>query len=156
MSAEARLRELGLSLPPPARPAGNYVEAAPAGNLLFLAGHGPRHADGSLFTGRVGEDLTVEQGYEAARAAALGLLSTMKAELGDLDRVIRIVKVLGMVQCTPEFGQHPAVINGASDLLVAVLGKAGRHARSAVGMTSLPFGIAVEVELVAEVAPSPV
>lgn len=153
MSAEDRLRALGLALPPPARPAGNYVGAALSGNLLFLAGHGPRRDDGSLITGRVGEDLTVEQGYEAARAVALGLLGTMRAELGSLDRVTRIVKVLGMVQCTPDFGDHPAVINGASDLFVEVFGEAGRHARSAVGMASLPFGIAVEIELVAEVSP---
>lgn len=153
MSAEARLRALGLTLPPPARPAGNYVEAALSGNLLFLAGHGPRRADGSLVTGHVGRDLTVAEGYEAARLAALGTLSTMKAELGDLGRVRRIVKVLGMVQCTPDFEQHPAVINGASDLFIEVFGEAGRHARSAVGMASLPFGIAVEIELVAEVTP---
>lgn len=153
MSAEERLRALGLALPPPARPAGNYVGAVLSSNLLFLAGHGPRRDDGSLITGRVGEDLTVEQGYEAARAVALGLIGTMKAELGSLDRVTRIVKVLGMVQCTPDFPDHPAVLNGASDLFVEVFGEAGRHARSAVGMASLPFGIAVEIELVAEVAP---
>ncbi len=153
MSAEDRLRALGFALPPPARPAGNYVGAVLSGNLLFLAGHGPRRDDGSLITGRVGEDLTVEQGYEAARAVALGLLGAMRAELGSLDRVTRIVKVLGMVQCTPDFQDHPAVINGASDLFVEVFGEAGRHARSAVGMASLPFGIAVEIELVAEVSP---
>lgn len=153
MNAEQRLRELRIELPPPARPAGSYVGAAQSGNLLFLAGHGPRRPDGSLIVGRLGADFTVEQGYEAARATALALLGTMKAELGSLDRVVRIVKVLGMVQCTPEFQQHPAVINGASDLLVEVFGESGRHARSAVGMASLPFGIAVEVEVVAEIAP---
>jgi len=151
MKVEQKLAELGLALPPARPPAGTYVPAARTGNLVFLAGHGPVRPDGSLITGRLGDGLTVEQGYEAARATALALLGSLKNEIGDLDRVRRIVKVFGMVRCTPEFGQQPAVINGASDLFVELYGDAGRHARSAVGMSALPMGIAVEIEMVVEV-----
>lgn len=149
---EARLRELGVELHTPGAPMANYVRAVRTGNLLFLAGHGPCKA-GECITGKVGVVLSVEQGYEAARATAIDLLSTLKAELGDLRRVRRIVKVLGMVNTTPDFQQQPAVINGASDLFVAVFGDRGRHARSAVGMISLPQDIAVEIEMIVEIEP---
>jgi enamine deaminase RidA (YjgF/YER057c/UK114 family) len=151
MKIEARLAALGLVLPPTRPPAGNYLPAVCSGNLVFLAGHGPARPDGSYVVGRVGDDLTVEQGYEAARLTALALLAALKNDVGDLDLVRRIVKVFGMVRCTPEFQQQPSVINGASDLFVELYGDAGRHARSAVGMTALPMGIAVEIEMVAEV-----
>jgi enamine deaminase RidA (YjgF/YER057c/UK114 family) len=151
MKVEQKLADLGLALPPVGPPAGNYLPAARTGNLVFLAGHGPVRADGSFITGRLGDGLSVEQGYEAARATGLALLGSLKSEIGDLDRVRRIVKVFGMVRCTPDFGEQPAVINGASDLFVELFGDAGRHARSAVGMTALPMGIAVEIEMVVEV-----
>lgn len=152
MSVQDRLRELGIEIPAAATPAANYVSAVQTGNLVFTAGHGPRTPDGGLITGRLGADVSVEQGYEAARLTAIGCLGSLQAAIGDLDRVRRIVKLLVMVNCTPDFGQHPAVANGASDLLVAVFGDAGRHARSAVGMGSLPFGMCVEIEMVVEVA----
>ncbi|MCL6554056.1 MAG: RidA family protein [Firmicutes bacterium] len=152
MKVEAKLAEMGLQLPPPPAPVANYVRTVRTGNLLFVSGHGP-HRDGALvYTGKVGRDLTVEQGYEAARLVALNCLASVKEALGDLDRVTRIVKVLGMVNCTPEFDRQPEVINGCSDLLVALYGEAGRHARSAVGMGALPRNIAVEIEMVLEVA----
>ena len=144
MTAEARLTELGIDLPKAPRPMASYVTCARSGKLVFTAGHGPVRPDGTVVTGKVGADLDVDAGREAARLTALGLLSTLRAELGSLDRVVRIVKVLGMVNCPPDFGHHPEVINGCSDLLVEVFGEAGRHARSAVGMGSLPRGMAVE------------
>lgn len=148
---EERLREAGLELPAAPTPIGNYVEVVRTGNLLFLAGHGPLK-DGQLVRGKVGSEIDVRAGYEAARLVALGLLATMKHELGDLDRVKRVVKLLGMVNCPPDFEQHPEVINGASDVLVAAFGpERGKHARSAVGMGSLPRNIPVEVEMVVEV-----
>ncbi|MDR7534156.1 MAG: RidA family protein [Armatimonadota bacterium] len=151
MKVEARLAEMGLQLPPPPAPVANYVRTVRVGNLLFVSGHGP-HRDGALvFTGKVGQDLTVEQGYEAARLVGLNCLASVKEALGDLDRVKRVVKLLGMVNCTPEFDRQPEVINGCSDLLVALYGEAGRHARSAVGMGSLPRKIAVEIEMRGEV-----
>ena len=148
---EARLAALGLTLPAPPKPVANYVEVTRAGNLLFLAGHGPCDFTAPGATGKVGRDLTVEQGAAAARLTALCLLATLKAELGELSRVKRVVKVLGMVNATEDFTQHPRVINGASDLLVAVFGERGRHARSAIGVASLPMNIAVEIEIVVEV-----
>lgn len=151
MKVEQKLAELGLALPPVRPPAGTYLPAVRSGDLVFLAGHGPGRPDGSFITGRLGDGLSVEQGYEAARTTALALLASLKSEIGDLDRVRRIVKVFGMVRCTPEFGEQPAVINGASDLFVELYGDAGRHARSAVGMMALPMGIAVEIEMVVEV-----
>ncbi len=151
MRVEAKLAELGLQLPEVFQPIANYLPAATTGNLVFVSGHGPNRPDGTFITGKVGRDLTVEEGYEAARVTALNCLATLKAEVGDLDRVRRIVKLLGMVNCTEEFTEPPAVINGASDLLVAIFGEAGRHARSAVGMQALPRGIAVEMEMVVEV-----
>lgn len=151
MKIEAKLAEMGLELPSAPKPVANYVRIVRTGNLLFTSGHGP-HRDGKLqFLGKVGGDLTVEEGYQAARLVALNCLASVKEALGDLDRVKRVVKLLGMVNCTPEFGQQPEVINGASDLLVELYGDAGRHARSAVGMNALPRGIAVEIEMILEV-----
>lgn len=152
MSAEARLADLGITLPVPPTPVASYVTFVRSGNLVFTSGHGPQRDDGSWITGKVGTDLTVEEGAQAARRTAIGLLATLRAELGSFDRVTRIVKVLGMVNCPSDFTDHPAVINGCSDLLAAVFGDAGRHARSAVGVASLPMGLAVEIELIAEVA----
>ena len=146
-----KLKDLGIELMAPTKPVANYVKAVRSGNLLFLAGHGPTKADGSNILGKVGKDLTTEQGYEAAKQTAVSLLSTLKAELGDLNKVVRIVKVTGMVNCTPEFAEQPQVVNGCSDLLVAIFGEKGRHARSAVGMNALPFNIAVEIEMIVEV-----
>jgi len=151
-SAEARLRELDIQLPSLPPPAGTYLHAARTGNLLFLTGHPPIRTDGSLILGRLGQDLDADAGYQAARVAALGMLATMRHELGSLDKVRRIVKVNGVVNATAEFLQHTQVINGASDLLVQVFGKAGEHARLAVGYSSLPWNICLEVELIAEVA----
>jgi enamine deaminase RidA (YjgF/YER057c/UK114 family) len=148
---EERLMQLGLTLPAVPAPAANYVNVVRIGNLLFLAGKGPTKPDGKLVTGKIGEDLSIEQGYEAARLTALAQLAVLKSELGDLSKVKRIVKVLGMVNCTPYFIDQPKVMNGYSDLMVEVFGEKGKHARSAVGMCSLPFNIAVEVEMIVEV-----
>lgn len=148
MSAEARLAELGLELPNPPVPLANYVPWRIGGGLLFLSGVGPRRADGSSITGVLGAGMSVEEGYAAARLCGLNLLTNMRAALGSLDRVDTILKVLGMVRGTLEFGGHPEVINGCTDLFVEVFGDAGRPARSAVGMGSLPRGIAVEIEAV--------
>jgi enamine deaminase RidA (YjgF/YER057c/UK114 family) len=147
MSVEARLNELGITLPEVGPPLGNYVHAVRTGNLLFLAGKGPKNS-----TGKVGADVSVEQGYQDAREVGLYLLRVMQDELGTLDKVKRVVKVLGMVNGAPDFGQQPQVINGCSDLFVEVLGDKGRHARSAVGMGSLPGRITVEIEVIVEVA----
>ena len=146
MKTEQRLKQLGIELAKPTSPIANYVNAVRTGNLLYLAGKGPGLPGKPLPTGKVGRDLTVEQAYVHARETGLSLIAVMKAELGDLDRVKRIVKVLGMVNASPEFGSQPEVINGCSDLFVEVLGEAGRHARSAVGMGSLPNQISVEIE----------
>src|SRR5436190_13412850 len=151
MGAEERLRDQGIELPASPAPAGNYVSAVRSGSLLFLAGHGPLRADGTMVKGKVGQDLDIEAARDAARLVGLSLLSTMRRELGSLDAVRRIVKVLGMVNCAPGFNRTPAVIDGCSDFLVEVFGEAGRHARSAVGMAELPFDIPVEIELIAEV-----
>ena len=148
---EAQLKKLGIELPTPGNPVANYVNAVTTGNLVFLAGKGPRKADGTYITGRVGEDLTVEQGYEAARLTAINQLAVLKAHLGDLSRVKRVVKVLGMVNCPPGFGDQPEVINGFSDLMVEVFGEKGKHARAAVGMAALPRNIAVEIEMIVEI-----
>jgi enamine deaminase RidA (YjgF/YER057c/UK114 family) len=134
-----------------AAPAANYVSAALSGNLLFLAGRGRYKPDGGLHTGIVGQDVSVEEAYEHARLTGLQLIATMQAELGDLDRVVRVVKVLGMVNAVAGFGQQPEVINGCSDLFVEVFGERGRHARSAVGMGGLPRNITVEIEAIVEV-----
>jgi enamine deaminase RidA (YjgF/YER057c/UK114 family) len=151
MGADARLRALGIELPTPPRPMGSYVTAARSGNLLFLSGHGPVRDGRVLYQGRVGGDLTIAQGQEAARLTGLNLLASVRAAVGSLDRVRRVVKVLGMVQCPDDFTDHPKVINGFSDLMVEVFGEAGRHARSAVGVGSLPAGVAVAIEMVVEV-----
>jgi enamine deaminase RidA (YjgF/YER057c/UK114 family) len=148
---DKKLKELNIELFTPGKPIANYVKAVRTGNLLFVAGHGPTKADGSNTIGKVGKDLTTEQGYEAARQTAISLLSTLKSELGDLNKVKRIVKVLGMVNCTETFTDQPKVINGFSDTMVAVFGERGKHARSAVGMYALPLGMAVEVEIIVEV-----
>jgi enamine deaminase RidA (YjgF/YER057c/UK114 family) len=144
MKVEQRLEELNITLPPIGAPAGNYVPARRAGNLLFLSGRGP-----GPVAGKVGDTITLEQAYQHARAVGLGLIAVMKQELGDLDKVKGIIKVLGMVNAVPTFTDQPKVINGCSDLLVEVFGEAGRHARSAVGMGSLPNQIPVEIELIA-------
>jgi enamine deaminase RidA (YjgF/YER057c/UK114 family) len=149
--AETRLKELKIELPAIGQPLANYVHVVRSGNLLFLAGKGPSKSDGSYITGKVGTDLSIEQGREAARLTAINQLAVLKAELGSLDKVKRIVKVLGMVNCPAEFKDHPKVINGFSDLMVAVFGEKGKHARSAVGMCSLPNNMAVEIELIVEV-----
>jgi enamine deaminase RidA (YjgF/YER057c/UK114 family) len=151
VGADDRLTELGLELPEPQQPVANYVAAVRAGDLLFLAGHGPLGVDGRIVFGKVGRDLDAAAGAEAARLCGLGLLAAMRAELGSLDRVARIVKLLVMVNCAPGFNDTPSVANGCSDLMVEVFGDAGRHARSAVGMAELPFDIAVEIEAVVQV-----
>ena len=151
MSTEARLAELGIELPPAHAPAGSYVPARIVGDLIYVSGQGPERPDGTFTTGKIGSDLSLEEGIEAARLTGLALLSVLRAELGSLDRVVGIVKLLGMVNVAPGFEDTPSVINGCSDLLVSVFGEAGRHARSAVGMAALPFGIAVEVELIAQI-----
>ena len=152
MSVESRLKELGIELPPPPKPLGNYVPGVLTDDLLFMSGCGPRRNDGTAITGKVGRELTTEQGYEAARVVGLNMLANIRAVLGSLDRIERVVKVLGMVNCTPEFGDMPKVINGFSDLFVELLGvERGRAARSAGGMGALPAQIAVEVEMVLRV-----
>jgi enamine deaminase RidA (YjgF/YER057c/UK114 family) len=156
MKIEARLQELGIELPEPRAPIANFVNAVRTGNLLFLAGNGPGVPGKPLPTGKVGRDFSIEQAARLAREVGINLIAVMKAELGDLDRVARIVKVLGMVNCTSEYGSQPEVINGCSDLFVEVFGERGKHARSAVGMGSLPRGIPVEIEVIVEVEADPV
>ncbi|SRR6266581_19414 len=153
MSAEAKLKERKIMLPAPAAPLANYVGAVRVGNLLFVSGHGPLRPDGKPSAhGKVGKDLTVEQGYQVAREVGLSLLATAKKHLGSLDKIKRVVKVLGMVNSAPGFGDQPKVINGFSDLMVEVFGEGiGKHARSAVGMAELPMGIPVEIEMILEV-----
>ncbi|MGI9333289.1 MAG: RidA family protein [Gammaproteobacteria bacterium] len=148
MSIAERLETLGITLPVVPNPAGNYVHWVRTGNLVFLSGKGPVGHP----TGKVGADVTVEQAYEHARTTGLTLIAVMREAVGDLDRVRRVVKVLGMVNAVPDFGDQPKVINGCSDLFVEVFGEAGRHARSAVGMGSLPMGITVEIECIVEIA----
>jgi len=148
---DTRLAELGITLPEPFPPVGNDLSCSQSGDLLFVGGHGPI-GEATTIVGKVGTDLTLEQGREAARLTALSMLATMHAELGGLDRVEQIVKVFGMVNVGGTFDQTPAVIDGCSDLLVEVFGQRGRHTRTAVGMAALPFGIAVEIELIARVA----
>jgi enamine deaminase RidA (YjgF/YER057c/UK114 family) len=152
VSIEQRVTELGLELPPVPSPAANYANAVRTGNLVFLSGTVPATADGHIPTGKVGADVTTEQAAEHARLVGLNLLAVLRHELGDLDRVRRIVKLLGMVNAVPDYREHSRVVNGCSDLLVEVFGE--RHARSAIGVGSLPFGITVEIEAIVEVAPS--
>jgi enamine deaminase RidA (YjgF/YER057c/UK114 family) len=149
MSIEQRVKDLGLELPAPPSPAANYVNAVRAGNLLFLSGTVPTTADGDIPTGKVGADVTTEEAAEHARLVGLNHLAILKHELGDLDRVRRLVKLLGMVNAVPHFREHSKVINGCSDLFEQVFGE--RHARSAIGVGSLPFDITVEIEAVFEV-----
>lgn len=152
MSIELRLKELGIVLPPAPKPVGNYIPGVITGELLFMSGCGPRQNDGKVITGKVGAQLTTEQGYEAARVVGLAMLANIRTVLGSLDRIERVVKVLGMVNCTPEFSEMPKVINGFSDLFIELLGTdRGCGARSAVGMIALPGEIAVEVEMILQV-----
>jgi enamine deaminase RidA (YjgF/YER057c/UK114 family) len=148
MTPEEKLASLGLVLPTAPVPAANYVPYRWAGNLLFMSGLGPKRADGSYRPGRLGRDATVEEGYEDARLTGLNLLSVAKSALGELSRIQAVIKLLGMVNAEPDFADQPKVINGCSDLLVEVLGEAGRHARSAVGMGSLPNRMTVEIEAI--------
>ena len=145
----ARLDQLGIVLPPVFPPAGSYLPCSQLGSTLYVGGHGPVNGE-EIVIGKVGSDLTLEEGRRAARLTGLSILATLQQELGDLDRVARIVKVFGMVNVAPGFNQTPAVIDGCSDLFVEVFGDAGRHTRSAVGLAELPFGIAVEIEVIAE------
>ncbi len=149
---ESRLAEMGYTLPSPPEPIGNYLSACRSGNIMWMAGVGSRRGDGSRISGKLGADLTVEQGYEAAQWCALNLLARMKEELGDLDRVTRILKVVGMVNSSPDFEEQAKVVDGASDLFVELFGEGGRHSRSAPGMAALPGGTAVIVECVVEVS----
>lgn len=152
MSAEAQLAALRLELPPAPKPMGVYTPVAISGNLAFVSGHGPLKADRTLVTGRLGDSLDIAEGKAAARLTGLAILATLRAELGSLDRVKRVVKVLGMVNCTPDFSSHPAVINGCSELFAEVFGpENGIGARSAVGMVSLPGQIPVEIEAIFEI-----
>ena len=150
MSADERIQELGLTMPSPPEPIASYVTFARSGNLVYTSGHGPLRADGTWVVGQVGTDLSVEEAAEAARVTGLGLIATLRNHLGSLDAVSRVVKLLGMVNCTSEFVDHPAVIDGCSDLLAHVFGDIGKHARSAVGVSSLPMGIPVEIEAIVE------
>jgi enamine deaminase RidA (YjgF/YER057c/UK114 family) len=148
---EAKLKKLGIVLPEPPQPVANYVNGVRTGNLIFLAGKGPKRADGTEITGKLGADVSIEEGYEAARLTAINQLAVLKSMLGDLKKVKRIVKVLGMVNSDPSFIDQPKVINGFSDLIVEVFGERGKHARAAVGMASLPRGQAVEIEMIVEI-----
>jgi enamine deaminase RidA (YjgF/YER057c/UK114 family) len=148
---ENRLAELKIVLPKVQPPIASYVNAVRTGNLIYLSGKGPTSSDGKFISGKIGVDLTLEEGKAAARNTGLNLLAALKAEIGDLDKVKRIVKVLGMVNCPTDFTQQPQVINGFSDLMVEVFGDKGKHARSAVGVGSLPANMAVEIEMIVEV-----
>ena len=151
MSATARLKELGIDLPDAPKPVANYVPAVRSGNLIFVSGQ-VSAAGGEAVKGKLGEDISIEDGQKAARLCALAIMAQVDALAGSLDKVTRVVKLGGFVACAPEFDQHPAVINGSSDLMVEVFGDAGKHARFAVGVPSLPLGFAVEIDAVVEVA----
>ena len=148
---DKKIEELGIQLQKPVKPVANYVTTVQTGNLVFTSGHGPIGDDGQLILGQLGTDMDIEGGYQAARAVGIGLLSTLKATLGNLDRIKKIVKLVGFVNSSADFKDQPAVVNEASDLFVEIFGDKGRHARSAVGMVQLPGGIAVEVEMIVEV-----
>ena len=150
MDPEARIKELGIQLITPTAPVANYVKAVRVGNILYLSGHGPDKPEGGVVIGKVGSDLTLEQAEAAARLVGISLLSTIRGEVKDLNKVKRIVKVLGMVNAVPTFEQQPQVINGCSDLMVEVFGEDGKHARSSVGVGSLPNNIPVEIEMIVE------
>ena len=147
------LKKLQIELPPVSAPIANYVKFTQTGNLIYLAGHGPLQNNGSYIVGKLGKNVTNEQGYEAARLTGIQLLATLQSAIGDLSRVKRIVKILGLVNCTDEFTEQPKIINGCSDLMVAVFGEKGKHARSAIGTNALPMGMAVEVEMIVEINP---
>ncbi len=151
MKTEKRLQELGITLPPAATPVANYVTTVKTGNLIFTSGHGPGTGDGKIYKSQLGTDAAVEDGYQSAKQVAINLIGTLKHALSDLDRIKRIVKVLGFVNSASTFTDQPAVINGASDLFVEVFGERGKHTRSAIGMSQLPGGIPVEIEMVVEV-----
>jgi enamine deaminase RidA (YjgF/YER057c/UK114 family) len=150
---EARLQALGIALPAAPNPVANYVPTLMTGNLLFISGQISKAGDGTLAKGRLGAELTIEQGQAAARLSALNILAQAKAAVGDLDRITQVLKLTGFVNATPDFVDHPQVINGASDLMVEVLGDAGRHTRAAVGVSGLPLGCAVEVDALLLVGP---
>jgi enamine deaminase RidA (YjgF/YER057c/UK114 family) len=151
MSFEDKLKELGIELNSPPSPVANYIPVQQTGNLIYLSGQGPRDKSGNFITGKVGEDITADEAYDLAKNTAINLISVMKSYLGSLERIEKIVKVLGMVNSTSDFKDHPKVINGCSDFFVEVFGEKGRHARSAVGMGSLPNNMAVEIEIIVEV-----
>tara|TARA_B100001142_G_scaffold327856_1_gene386506 strand:+ start:1669 stop:2127 length:459 start_codon:yes stop_codon:yes gene_type:complete len=151
MSFEDKLKELGIELNSPPSPVANYIPVQQTGNLIYLSGQGPRDKSGNFITGKVGEDISADEAYDLAKNTAINLISVMKSYLGSLDRIEKIVKVLGMVNSTSDFKDHPKVINGCSDFFVEVFGEKGRHARSAVGMGSLPNNMAVEIEIIVEV-----
>jgi enamine deaminase RidA (YjgF/YER057c/UK114 family) len=153
VSPRERLAALGIELPPAPPPIANFVTHVREGNILYLSGQGPREADGTMHTGKVGAGVDVEQAYADARLTGINLLAVMQEALGDLSRVKRVVKLLGMVNATPDFAEHPNVINGCSDLLIDVFGEAGQHARSAVGFGSLPGNITVEIEAIVSLHP---
>lgn len=151
MTPEEKLRDLGLTLPSPTAPVANYVPCRWAGNLLYLSGQGPKRPDGSVRVGRLGKEMGVEEGYAEARLAGLHLLAVARSAIGALNRIESVVKLFGMVNAEPEFFEHAKVMNGCSDLLVEVLGDVGRHARSSVGMGSLPNGMMVEIEAILQI-----
>lgn len=151
-TVDARLAQLGITLPSPKPPLANYVPVARTGNLLFVSGQVSIDADGKAIAGKLGAGVDVETGRAAARLCAINILAQVKAAIGDLEQVVRVVKLVGFVNSTPDFTDQPKVVNGCSDLFVDVLGDQGRHARSAVGVASLPFDVAVEVEAIVEVA----
>lgn len=148
---DKNLKDLGIQLTTKGKPTANYVYAVRTGNLLFLAGHIPVTANGEVIKGKLGKDLTTKQGAEAARVAGISILSTIKSELGALSRVKRLIKVSGMVNATQDYTEHSKVINGFSDLMVQIFGEKGKHARAAVGMSSLPVNAAVEIEMILEI-----
>jgi len=150
---EEKLQQMGITLPVPSKPVATYVNAVRTGNLVYLSGKGPTNPDGTNITGKVGKDLSIQQGYEAAKSTGINLLAALKAEIGSLNKLKRIVKVLGMVNCPADFTEQPQVINGFSDFMVEVFGEKGKHARSAVGMNALPKNIAVEIEMIVEIEP---
>jgi|TARA_B110000263_G_scaffold203813_1_gene183895 enamine deaminase RidA (YjgF/YER057c/UK114 family) len=151
MSFENKLKELGIELNSPPSPVANYIPVQQTGNLIYLSGQGPRDISGNFITGKVGEDISADEAYDLAKNTAINLISVMKSYLGSLDRIEKIVKVLGMVNSTSDFKDHPKVINGCSDFFVEIFGEKGRHARSAVGMGSLPNNMAVEIEIIVQV-----
>lgn len=151
MDIEKKLIELNITLPNTPKPIANYVPSVKSGNLIFLSGQGPMTPDGDFISGKVGVDISVEEGYDAARMVGMQLLSALKSEIGDLNKVKRIIKLLGMVNAIDSFKDHPNVINGCSDLLVEVFGEKGKHARSSVGVASLPNQIPVEIEMIVEI-----